>query len=121
MYSSGEPAGESMLTTHRSSANNNDAVYGSKWGHEASPSKPHHNSSGHSGHHGSSKRSIKAKHKSKKGHKSTKSEAGKKQQQAEDLAGVGSQFDNDDYQYAMADDGTYDDDINLSPDYATGA
>ncbi|KAK8119907.1 uncharacterized protein PG998_004533 [Apiospora kogelbergensis] len=111
-----------MLTIYRPSVNSNDAVYGSNSCQDASSSKYRQSRSGHNGHHGSSKLSSKTKNKSKKGRKSTKSEADKKQQQAKDLAEISTNMaSSDDYQYAMADDGTFYDDIDLSPDNATGA
>ncbi|KAK6853811.1 hypothetical protein PG995_010623 [Apiospora arundinis] len=82
------------LTDHasgQSSANTNDAVYDSRSRQEAS-SGTRHSGSGHIGHHKSSKSSGKAKHKSKKECKSSKTDAERKQQQEEDLTGVGSQL-----------------------------
>lgn len=82
-----------MLIVNRASADTNDAVYDSRSRQEASSSGTRHSGSGRSGHHKSSKSSGKAKHKSKKGSKSSMTDAERKQQQEEDLTGIGSQFD----------------------------
>ncbi|KAK7996618.1 hypothetical protein PG989_004658 [Apiospora arundinis] len=111
-----------MLTVHRSSANTNDVVYDSRSHQEASSSDTRHGGSGHNGHHESSKSSGKNKHKSKKGMKPSKTDAERKQQQEEDLTGIGSQFDNNgDRQYSMNDDDLYEDGITHSPSRANVA
>ncbi|KAK8010096.1 hypothetical protein PG990_009061 [Apiospora arundinis] len=111
-----------FLNIHSSSSvNTNDAVYDSCSRQEASSSNTQHSGSGHSGDHESSKSSRKTRHRSKKGKKSSKIDAEKRQQQEEDLAGIGSQFENGDYQYAMNDGDLYDDGINHSPSRANEA
>lgn len=79
---------DTWLITQRSPPSSTGAVCHS---HQGSSPKPRHKGGKH--HESSSKESKQTKHKSSKGKKSKKSEAEKKQEQVDDLAGVGSQFD----------------------------